>query len=188
MTWLDSITDWMDKYLCTLQDMDVKDRGAWHAIVHGVTKNQIWLSNWTTNWHLPLISTKIKLCAAATADFQHSLKGAQDGEQKWGTLCWGWGNWQNMSSDSKIISRVNLWVQFLYHFISRKTPKSFTVVILFHAQQKLLEKYVLDYMYFPFTKITYILLFPLYLFRAVSQSYLRLCFLGCSLHFAPNKA
>ena len=27
---------------------DGKDREAWHAIVHGVTKNQAWLSIWTT--------------------------------------------------------------------------------------------------------------------------------------------
>ena len=74
MTWLDSITDWMDKYLCTLQDMDVEDRGAWRATVHGVRKNQTWLSNWTTSWHLPVTSTKIKLCAAETAGFQHSWK------------------------------------------------------------------------------------------------------------------
>ena len=25
-----------------------KDRGAWHAVVHGVAKSQTWLSNWTT--------------------------------------------------------------------------------------------------------------------------------------------
>ena len=27
----------------------VKERGAWHAAVHGVTKGRIWLSNWTTS-------------------------------------------------------------------------------------------------------------------------------------------
>ena len=26
----------------------VKDREAWHAAVHGVTKSQTWLSDWTT--------------------------------------------------------------------------------------------------------------------------------------------
>ena len=43
--WLDSITDSMDMNLSKLQEM-VKDRGVWHATVHGVTKNQTWLSNW----------------------------------------------------------------------------------------------------------------------------------------------
>ena len=37
--WLDSITDSMDMNLNKLQDI-VKDRGDWHAAVHGVTKIQ----------------------------------------------------------------------------------------------------------------------------------------------------
>ena len=38
MRWLDSITDSMDINLNKLQDI-VKDRGDWHAAVHGVTKS-----------------------------------------------------------------------------------------------------------------------------------------------------
>ena len=37
MIWLDSITDSMDMHLSKLPEI-VKDRGAWHAAVHGVTK------------------------------------------------------------------------------------------------------------------------------------------------------
>ena len=45
MRWLDSITDSMDMNLSKLQEI-VEDRGAWCAVVHGVTKGQ--LSNPTT--------------------------------------------------------------------------------------------------------------------------------------------
>ena len=40
MRWLDSITDSMDMNLSNLWET-VKDRQAWHAAVHGITKKQI---------------------------------------------------------------------------------------------------------------------------------------------------
>ena len=46
MRWLDSTTDSMDMNLSKLQEI-VEDRGAWHAVVSGVAKSWIWLSNRT---------------------------------------------------------------------------------------------------------------------------------------------
>ena len=54
MNWLDGIIDSMDMSLSKLQEL-VMDREAWHAAVHGVTKSQTRLRDFTFTFHFPAL-------------------------------------------------------------------------------------------------------------------------------------
>ena len=73
MRWLDGITDSVDMNLSKLGEI-VKDRKAWLAAVHRVTKSWTRLSNWTATINSLLTSGFVKMVGLTTLLESSSLK------------------------------------------------------------------------------------------------------------------
>ena len=69
MRWLDGIINSMNMSLIKLWEI-VKDREAWCAAVHGVTKSQTGLSEWTTT-NYPKRHVQFGLSRIITEDERH---------------------------------------------------------------------------------------------------------------------
>ena len=67
MRWLDGITDSMDMSLSKLRET-VKDRGVWHAVVHGITK--CWTRLSSNNHHKHM---RMHLCVSSSFTVNRSL-------------------------------------------------------------------------------------------------------------------
>ena len=98
------------------------------------------------------------------------------------------GIWWNGSLD-RYFQELISWSQSLHLSIPKKTPLNpFMVTSASRYWQKPSCKVSAWLHWTPASPKSYILTFPHYLFRTISQSYLQCCLLGCSPRLASNKS
>ena len=105
--WLDGITDSIDMSLSRLWEI-VKDRKAWHASVHGVTKSWTWLSDWTTAkiWPESLQKERVweilSLGINSVIPSRDLAVGLWLSEKEIGERKWGLGFWPVLGSGTSV--------------------------------------------------------------------------------------